>query len=120
MTSSELPALGIGKTPQPPYYAVIFTSQRNAGDDGYGAMAERMEELARRQPGFLAMDSVRGPDGIGITVGYWRDETSIRSWKQHVEHLHAQQQGRERWYRSYQIRVARVERAYGFEAQTRG
>ena len=117
MKSSQLPALGVGNTPQPPYYAVIFTSQRNAGDDGYSEMTQRMEELVQRQPGFLAIDSVRGPDGVGITVGYWRDEESIRSWKQNVEHLYAQKQGRRRWYRSYQIRVAKVERDYGFETR---
>src|SRR3974377_305144 len=103
MKSAELPALGIGSTPQPPYYAAIFTSQRNAGDDGYGEMAERMEELAQRQPGFLAMDSVRGPDGIGITVGYWRDEASIRSWKQHVGDLPPPQQSRATWCRGSQL-----------------
>jgi len=117
MKSSELPAIGAGRTPEPPYYAVIFTSQRTELAEGYDEMAERMAALAQVQPGFLAMDSVRGPDGVGITVGFWRDEESIRSWKQHVEHLHAQKQGRQRWYRSYQIRVAKVERAYGFEAR---
>ncbi|HTN65357.1 MAG TPA: antibiotic biosynthesis monooxygenase, partial [Burkholderiaceae bacterium] len=27
----------IAETPNPPYYAVIFTSVRTEGDDGYGA-----------------------------------------------------------------------------------
>ena len=38
-------------TPEPPYYAVIFTAQRTGSDHGYGAMAERMMELALAQPG---------------------------------------------------------------------
>jgi len=117
MKRSELPALGVGRTPDPPYYAVIFTSQRSEVDDGYHEMAERMEELAQRQAGFLAMDSARGPDGIGITVAYWKDEESIKKWKQHVEHLQAQREGRQRWYRSYQMRIAKVERAYGFDTR---
>lgn len=95
--------------PQPPYYAVIFTSERTAGDNGYAAMAHRMEELARRQPGFLGIDSVRNAE-LGITVSYWRDLDSIRAWHRHVEHREAQRLGKERWYSRYAVRVARVER----------
>lgn len=98
----------------PPYWAVIFTSKRRDGDDGYAAMAERMETLARTQDGFLGIESARGADGVGITVSYWRDEASIRAWKAVLEHRDAQAQGRARWYESYEVRVAKVERAYGF------
>jgi len=99
-------------TPEPPYYAVIFTAQRTPGDDGYGAMAERMVELARTQPGFLGLESVRGADGLGITVSYWRDEESIAQWKAQAEHRVAQARGLRSWYSDYELRVARVERAY--------
>jgi len=103
----------LARTPEPPYYAVIFTAQRTEGDRGYGAMAERMVELAAQQPGFLGVDSARSPDGLGITVAYWRDEESIKAWKQHTEHRQAQRAGQQTWYADYQVRVARVERAYG-------
>jgi heme-degrading monooxygenase HmoA len=103
----------LATTPEPPYYAVIFTNQRTEGDRGYGAMAGRMVELASQQPGFLGVDSVRAPDGRGITVAYWRDEESIRAWKQHAEHRQAQRAGQQTWYADYQVRVAKVERAYG-------
>lgn len=93
-------------------YAVIFTSSRRNGEDGYEAMAERMAELAREQPGFLGMDSARNPDGSGITVCYWTDEAAIRAWAQNAEHLAAQERGRRDWYSDYAIRVARVERSY--------
>jgi len=101
------------QTPEPPYYAVIFTSLRSEGDEGYGEMAERMMELAACQEGFLGVESVR--DGLGITVSYWRDRDSIERWKVDLEHREAQRLGRERWYRSYRIRIARVEeeRSYG-------
>lgn len=39
---------GIAQTPQPPYYAVIFTSERTDGDHGYAEMAEEMVKLASR------------------------------------------------------------------------
>jgi heme-degrading monooxygenase HmoA len=106
--------------PQPPYFVVIFSSQRRAGDDGYGAMAETMVELAARQPGYLGVESVRGADGFGITNSFWKDEDSIRAWKRDVDHLDAQRQGRQRWYERYEVRVARVERAYSFAAEADG
>jgi heme-degrading monooxygenase HmoA len=106
---------GIAKTPEPPYYAVIFTSKRSAGDDAsYGAMAQRMVDLGGRYDGFLGIESVRGADGVGITVSYWRDEASILAWKRDTEHQKAQRGGREAWYERFEVRVAKVERAYGF------
>jgi heme-degrading monooxygenase HmoA len=101
----------IATTPEPPYVAVIFSSLRTAGDNGYGEMARRMEELASRQPGYLGIESAR--DELGITVAYWTDEAAAAAWKQVAEHLAAQRMGRERWYRDYQVRVATVTRSYG-------
>lgn len=104
---------GFAKTPEPPYYAVIFTSVRTEGDRGYAEAAERMVALASEQPGFLGIESARGADGVGITVSYWATEEAIRAWKRHVEHAAAQEKGKETWYRDYALRVAKVERAYG-------
>lgn len=101
----------IAKTPEPPYTAVIFTSLRTDGDNGYDAMSARMFELAARQPGFLGVESAR--DGLGITVSYWTDDAAAASWKQVAEHLVAQRQGQERWYVDYEVRVATVTRVYG-------
>jgi heme-degrading monooxygenase HmoA len=103
----------IAATPDPPYLAVIFSSQRSPGDQGYARMAERMLELARLQPGFLGVESARDPEGFGITVSYWRDEASIAAWKAHAEHAVAQRLGRERWYEAFRLRVCRVERESG-------
>jgi len=103
----------IAATPEPPYLAVIFSSQRTPGDEGYGAMAERMVELAREQPGFLGVESARDAEGFGITVSYWRDEAAIATWKAHGEHAVAQHLGWEKWYASFQLRVCRVEREHG-------
>ena len=108
-------------TPEPPYYAVIFTAQRTSGDQGYSAMAARMMELALAQPGCLGAESTHDADGLSITVSYWRDEASIAAWRTQGEHLAAQRLGRERWYSHYQLRIARVERAYsGPEGRGRG
>lgn len=80
-------------------YAVIFSSRRAEGDNGYGDMAARMEELAVTMPGFIGIESVRGEDGFGITVSYWESQKAIANWKRHSEHKIAQSRGRSEWYR---------------------
>jgi len=101
---------------EPPYFAVIFSSHRTDADAaGYATTAALMEELAQQQPGFLGVESARDADGFGITVSYWRDEKSIREWKAHVDHQLAQQQGRQLWYERYSVKIAKVERSYGFK-----
>jgi heme-degrading monooxygenase HmoA len=100
-------------TPEPPYYAVIFTSQRTADDNDYIKIADRMAELAKDMPGYLGIESARGSNGLGITVSYWATEADIGNWKRHVEHQAAQQRGKREWYQHYELRVAKVERAYG-------
>ncbi len=107
------PTHTIIQTPDPPYYAVIFSSKRTQGDRGYAEMAVRMEELAKAMPGFLGIESVRNSTGMGITVSYWQTEQDILRWKQNAEHLDAQEGGKSKWYADYSIRVAKVERAYG-------
>ena len=103
-------------TNQPPYVAVIFSATRTLDDDeGYDAMATRMVRLAREQPGYLGIESVRDPiTRDGITVSYWATEDDARAWKQVAEHLGAQQLGRDRWYSTYRTRVAIVTREYGW------
>lgn len=106
-------AESFARLPASPYYAVIFSSRRTVGDQGYEAMADRMMELAAQQPGFLGAESARGADGFGITVSYWASEAAIAAWRAQAEHRVAQEGGRARWYEHYEIRVARVERAHG-------
>lgn len=101
-------------TPDPPYYAVIFTSTRTPGDAGYAEMSEKMVAMAAAQPGFLGMESARGEDGLGITVSYWESEEAIAAWRAHADHRVAQYAGRESWYADFTTRVARVERARTF------
>jgi heme-degrading monooxygenase HmoA len=105
------------RLPEPPYYAVIFSSARTGPDDGYAETAARMVELARGQPGFLGVESTRGSDGFGITVAYWESEEAIRAWRLHAEHAAARERGRAGWYRHFELRIARVERAYGWDQE---
>jgi len=102
----------IAKTPNPPYYAVIFTSFRTEGDNGYSAMADKMIDLASKEDGFLGVESAR--EDLGITVSYWRDLESIRIWKENADHSVAQRKGKTDWYSSFKTRIALVERDYKF------
>lgn len=102
------------KLPAPPYDVVCVSSKRTDGDNGYGDMADQMEDLARKQPGFLGVESTRGANGFGITNSYRADEASIKARKTVVDHLAAQRLGRECWHEHYAVRMAKVERACGF------
>ncbi len=101
-------------TPEPPYYAVIFTTCRSAEPgDGYDETAAQMESLARQQPGFLGFETAcERAWGSPFPTGATRQ--SIAAWKRNSDHAFAQWEGRTRWYDRYELRVARVERAYGF------
>ncbi|MFK8023095.1 MAG: antibiotic biosynthesis monooxygenase [Ilumatobacter sp.] len=105
------------KTPEPPYFAVVFTSTASSDRDGYGRAAARMIELAAEQPGFLGVESAgegRSSGDLAITVSYWESEEAIAAWRADAEHTLARETGRERWYDGYELRVARVERTYGW------
>jgi len=103
----------IAKTPQPPYYAVIFTTIRTDIDENYEETAYQMELLAKEQKGYLGIESARAT--IGITVSYWESLEAISSWKNNLEHTVAREKGRAVWYEQYQLRICKVERAYDFE-----
>ncbi len=107
----------LADTPEPPYWAVIFTSERVSGEGAsngaeYGRIAEQMTNLARTQPGFLGVESVRDHNGGGITVSYWQSPEAIRNWRNHPRHQAVRQRAGE-WYRGYRIRICKVERADG-------
>jgi heme-degrading monooxygenase HmoA len=107
--------MSIAHTPEPPYYAAIFSSTRAPGDDAaYAAMGEAMARLAMQQPGFLGFEvGADTPERFSLFVSYWRSDDDIRRWKQVAEHIQAQSLGRSRWYSAYKIRIAKVERDYG-------
>ena len=106
--------MSIAPTPEPPYYAVIFTSQHtNVNWEEYETTSAKMVELAQEMPGFLGVESVRNEDGFGITSVYWKDNESIDSWRNHREHKKAKKRGRAFWYEKYFLRIAKVEKDYG-------
>ena len=101
----------VASTPQPPYFAVIFTSLRSGANDGYSKTADLILQLAGEQPGFLGFESAR--QELGISVSYWSSLEAIAAWKENAAHRVAQKRARD-WYREFRVRVCRVEREYGF------
>ena len=96
--------------------AVVFVSHRNGADQaGYDEAAAAMDLLAARQPGYRGVDSVRGGDGVGITVSYWADDEAAEAWRDHPDHVAIRNAGRARWYDAYSVTVARVERGYRWQ-----
>lgn len=105
----------IAKTPQPPYYAVIFTSLRTKGDNDYNVTAQKMEKLAELEEGYLGIESARNE--LGITVSYWKNLEAIKNWKRNIDHTEAREKGRTTWYSKFKVRICKVERDYEFEKQ---
>jgi heme-degrading monooxygenase HmoA len=104
--------------PDAPYYAVIFASQHSGGGGAdYAATAQRMFDLAAKQPGYVGVESAHGADGFGITVSYWDSLEAISAWRKHAEHTLARERGRAEWYSGFELRIAKIERAYGFRAE---
>lgn len=96
--------------------AVIFIARRTGDDDaGYASAAATMDMLAAQQPGYIAMDSVRGPDGLGITVSYWASDTHAKAWRDDQEHAAIRDAGRERWYSDYSLHVGEITRSYDWQ-----
>ena len=92
-------------------YVVIFRAKLRALDAEYSAMAARMRELALTQ--FKCIEFVSAAEGDQeIALSYWHDEADIKAWKQHADHVLAQQLGRARWYDSYSVQVAHITREY--------
>jgi len=98
------------------YYAVIFSATANRTDlNDYYETAERMFELAAGIPGYLGVETAHQKDGFGITVSYWESEEAIKLWRDESEHQEARRRGKDEWYQSYHLRVAKIEREYNWQ-----
>ncbi len=95
---------------------ILFRSKLTgqAGED-YQAMNAEMETLVRQNPGFIDVKSYKAEDGERLTVVWWRDEESLREWREQMRHREAQNAGRKKWYAYYKMEVANVTRESSFE-----
>jgi len=101
------------KTPKPPYFTVVFTSQRTKIEEGYTEMNDSLWEDAQKLDGFLGSESLRNEEGFGVTVLYFKDMETIQLWSKYQKHLRAKEMGKQKWYEGYRVRIGKVEREYG-------
>jgi heme-degrading monooxygenase HmoA len=112
----------LATTPEPPYYSVIFASEKTeseADQSAYDIMASQMLDLAAQQPGYLGVETIENDLGHGITVSYWESMDAIKAWRDNPDHLAAQKLGKEVWYERYSLRIAKVEWSGVFSRRTR-
>jgi heme-degrading monooxygenase HmoA len=93
---------------------VLFRSKLVSPADGYDAMAQEMEDLAKTMPGFIDVKAYKAADGERLTVVWWENEETLKGWRENVRHRVAQRLGREQWYDYYNIEVAEVVRKNAF------
>ena len=102
----------IAKTPQKPYYAVIFTYKRTNVDNGYEVMEKKTTEMVAKMKGFLGYESSKDESGFGVIISYWDSEESINTWRSNQVHRSAKEGGREQWYSEFATRICKVEDDY--------
>lgn len=100
-------------------FLVVFRNRKRADIDraAYAADAERMEELAREQPGFLEFKSYVADDGEVIALSEWTDEAAALAWRREAEHAAVQGRGRAGYYASYTLFACDSPRVHTFEAK---
>ena len=95
---------------------VLFRSKlvSTARSGGYSEMADEMDQLARTMPGFIDLKAFTAEDGERLTVVWWHDEETLRTWRDAARHRVAQRLGREQWYEYYKVDVAEIVRRKEF------
>ena len=103
-------------------YLVVFRNRKRAdlSAEAYGADADRMEELAREQPGFLSFKSYVADDGEVIALSEWADEDAARSWRRNAEHAEVQARGRDAYYEEYTLLAGTPSRVHRFSREAKG
>lgn len=100
-------------------FLVVFRNRKRADIDAdeYGAEAERMESMARQQPGFLAFKGYTADDGEVIALSEWESEAAARAWGKVAEHRVVQAKGRKAFYAEYTLFACDDPRVHRFTAQ---
>ena len=92
-------------------YAVIFRAEIDKTDSAYSEMAAQMRNLAKNKYGCIEFTSVT--EGTNeIAISYWQSLEQITLWKNDVNHMAAQELGRSKWYKKYQVQVVEIIREY--------
>ena len=103
-------------------YLVVFRNRKRAdiSDAAYAVDADRMEALARAQPGFLAFKSYVAGDGEVIALSEWADEDAARAWRRDADHAKVQARGRDTYYEDYTLLAGTPSRVHRFARDSDG
>ena len=93
----------------------VFRSRLNPDTlAAYGELAAEVDDLARRQPGFVDRKTFTADDGERVTVVTFADQASHDAWRADPRHREAQAQGRASLYDAYLVQVGTCLRAHCF------
>ncbi|EOL8988592.1 antibiotic biosynthesis monooxygenase [Cronobacter dublinensis] len=100
--------------------AVLFEAQAlPQAQQRYFDLAAGLKPLLADAPGFIDLErfqSLTVPDRF-LSLSWWESEEAVRQWKGNLMHQAAQQEGKERIFAHYRIRVAQVLRDYSSDTK---
>jgi heme-degrading monooxygenase HmoA len=96
--------------------AVIFEVVPRPGQkDVYLGAAASLRQHLEHIEGFISIErfeSLTQPGKL-LSLSFWRDEDSVRRWRNLEAHRDVQRAGRDHIFEDYRLRVASVVRDYG-------
>ena len=105
--------------PHKPRYVIVFRSRLRPGvEEEYGTRAQAIYELAVKMPGMLSAADFVAEDGERVSIIEFDSADNLRAWREHPDHMRAQEEGRARFYASYRIQICMVERTAEFDGAT--
>ncbi len=94
-------------------FTAAFLFEPGVFDDRYFALDALIDAAAKATPGFLGQENWQSADGQRVNATYyWASESALQSFARHPKHVEAKAQYKQ-WYRSYQVVISQVIRAYG-------
>ena len=99
-------------------YAVIFEVEPNeSGKETYLDLAVQLRKELSKVDGFISIEGFQSLNNLHkiLSLSTWRDEESIRVWRDQHDHQSTQKEGRGLLSAGYRIRVAHVVRDYCLE-----
>ena len=97
-------------------YAVIFEAKVADNQQAqYLDIAAGLVSELEQIEGFISVERFTSltEEGKLLSLSFWRDEASVKRWREHGKHREAQGFGRNQIFSDYRLRIADVARDYG-------
>ena len=80
----------------------------------YMKLVETLREDLAKAEGFISLERFESITNKGkfVSLQFWKDEESVRKWRNLQKHREAQKRGRGGIFKSYRLRIAQVTRDY--------